>query len=205
MLNIEANKQEYINLLREVNREGADIPALVYKLESSDFFVAPCSTKFHLNVAGGLCKHSINVFNALNDLCEKYAPDIPRDVRIIVALCHDLDKMNKYEQYVKNVKVYSSGGSKSDDLGKFDWKSEFAYTLRDDDKRFVYGHHGQNSEYITNSYIPLNIEESAAISNHMGGLDVNIPDATPIFNRYPLASLLHIADFVATFIFERNE
>jgi HD superfamily phosphodiesterase len=204
--NITENKYRFEALLREIVREGADIPSLLYKLEQSDFYFAPCSTKFHLSVPGGLCQHSLNVFDMCIKLNETLQLNIDRESIIIAALLHDLDKMNKYEEYVKNVKKYHDGGKKSDDMGKFDWVAEKAYGTKEAKDRFVYGHHGQNSEYIANSYIPLKLEESAAITNHMGGMfDEYRPwDQSVIFERYPLSILLHSADALCTFIWEKE-
>lgn len=206
---IEQNKYDFIDLLRKVTRPGADIGAFVYKLESSDFFEAPASTIYHLNVKGGLCQHCLNVYRMLVKLVEMYYPDntspFSEETLIIAALCHDMDKMNKYETYNRNVKKYSESGSKKDEAGRFDWAVETSYKTREAVDRFVYGHHGQNSEYITNSYIPLSIEESAAITNHSGMDDQYKPyDMTAIFNRYPLATLLHIADFMSTYLVENE-
>ena len=207
-ISIEENKYRFIDLLRHVSRPGADIAGFIYKLESSDFFTAPASTIYHLNVAGGLCQHSLNVYDMLVKLVNMYYPDgspFTDEQLIIVALCHDMDKMNKYEVYPKNVKKYSDKGSKHDEFGKFDWVTEIGYKTKEATDRFIYGHHGQNSEYITNTYIPLALEESVAITNHSGGDDQYKPyDMTPIFNRYPLAVLLHMADFISTFILENE-
>ena len=204
--NIEENRYRFVELLKEVEREGANVSGLIYRLEHSDFFVAPASTVYHMNVRGGLCQHSLNVFDNLVKLVEMQQLDIPRTSIIIVALLHDIDKMNKYEIYDKNVKNYHDKGTKKDDNGKFDWVTEKHYKIRDNKDRFVYGHHGQNSEYIVNTFIPLDLVESVAIVNHMGGDDEYKPyDSTAIFNRYPLASLLHIADFMSTFITENEQ
>ena len=53
-------KDAIINLLKSVERDG--IEELISYLESSDFFEAPASTKYHLAEAGGLAKHSLNVY-----------------------------------------------------------------------------------------------------------------------------------------------
>ena len=195
-----------ISLLKEINREGADIEALINKLEKSDFFTAPASTKFHCNYEGGLAEHSLHVFVELDKLCDMYAPEIPRESRIIVGLLHDLDKMNKYERYYYNVKDYRPDGKFSDSVGKFNWKEESGYKMKESEDRFVFSDHGKISEYEVGYFIPLSLEESAAIINHMGNvMDEYKPfDMTPIFNKYKLASLLHTADFLATFIIERN-
>lgn len=205
MIKVEENKYKFIELLRKVNREGADIPGLIYKLEHSDFFEAPCSTVYHLCVKGGLCQHSLNVYNELAALVRHYNMEdrFSEESIIIVALLHDLSKMNYYELTAKNTKVYCDNGTKRDELGKFEWKSELGYRRKDELDRFVYGHHGQNSEYMTSTFIPLKLEESVAIVNHMGGDDEYKPfDLTPIYNRYTLAGLLHAADFLSTFVVE---
>ena len=45
-------KEEFLNLLRSVKREGID--DLIRFIESTDFFTAPASTRFHGDHAGGL-------------------------------------------------------------------------------------------------------------------------------------------------------
>ncbi|MBR2612751.1 MAG: hydrolase, partial [Clostridia bacterium] len=58
------NKEKFIELYNtHIKREGAD-KLLEYLLSpQSDFFTAPASARFHLSREGGLCEHSINVFN----------------------------------------------------------------------------------------------------------------------------------------------
>lgn len=204
IINIEENKYKLIDLLNKITREGADISGFIYKLDHSDFFEAPCSTIYHLNVKGGLVLHLLSVHEQLVKLANMFCPGkYSEETLIIVALCHDMDKMNKYEEYVKNVKDYCDNGSKRDEMGRFEWRAEKAYKVRDAENRFVYGHHGQNSEYITSTYIPLKFEESVAIVNHSGGEDQYKPyDMSAIFNKYDLAALLHMADFVSTYVIE---
>ena len=206
MLNIDNNKQIFTDLLRKVSRDGADIPGLIYKLEKKGFFTAPCSAKYHLNIEGGLCQHSLNVYYTLAKLNEAFETNLSEDSMIIVALCHDLDKMGKYEITSRNVKDYCANGKCEDALGKFNWKSEVGYAVKQAEDRFIYGHHGQNSEYMTGTFIPLSIEESAAITNHMGRNDeYNCFDATPIFNKFTLAAMLHLADSLSTFVIETGK
>lgn len=59
-------KERYLELLRTIKREG--IEELIKYLESSDFFTAPASTKFHGDYEGGLLEHSLKVYDIL---CEK--------------------------------------------------------------------------------------------------------------------------------------
>ena len=45
-------KEEFLKLLRSIQREG--IEQLIAFIESTDFFTAPASTRFHGDHAGGL-------------------------------------------------------------------------------------------------------------------------------------------------------
>lgn len=205
---IALHKEEYIRLIRSIEREGADIDGLVRKLESSDFFYAPASTKYHSNYAGGLCEHSLNVYHNLLRLVKSKSglDDICYDLNSlkIVALLHDISKMNLYEKFSKNVKVYCDDGDKWDNGGKFRWETEDSYKVAD--SRFVYGNHEETSEYIARQFIPLKLEESVAILNHMGGMGVdgNKENAPRIFNTYTLALLLYMADMLSTYVDERR-
>ena len=122
---------------------------------------------------------------------------------MIVALFHDFDKMNKYEKTVMNKKVYHENGSKWDEMGKYDWQSIAGYKRKDAKDCFVFGTHGENSAYMTETFIPLTTEEHVAIMNHHGIFDNKELNITPIFNRYSLACLLHIADMATTYVWEK--
>ena len=109
---IQANKTEFINLLRSTRRDG--IETLINWLETkSDFFEAPASTVFHGNYAGGLCQHSLNVYKAMKKfivnsdmlaLKEQELNKIPEATIIISTLLHDICKVNFYFPEVKNFK-----------------------------------------------------------------------------------------------------
>ena len=51
-------REDFIALLRRVKRQGANIEGLINKLDETDFFTAPASTKFHNACYGGLVAHS---------------------------------------------------------------------------------------------------------------------------------------------------
>lgn len=210
---VSQNKARYIELIKRITREGADIEKLLDKLERSDFYVAPASTKYHLPQEGGLCEHSLNVYDELIKLCKAHYPDkevtdeetneikvestcpFSEETLIIVSLLHDISKMNFYEIGTKNVK---------NDKGV--WEQVPFYKTREYSDRFVFGAHGVNSEYITRTFLPLSLEESVAIINHMGGLEAGSYgfDATisEVFRKYPLALLLHTADMLSTYLVE---
>ena len=156
------NQTRYVTLLRSITREGANIEGMIRKLESTDFFDAPASTQSHNAFKGGLCQHTLHVRDMLFKFVATAFPEgspWTDDTLNIVSLCHDLSKMNFYEPYYKNVKVYCENGTKKDNIGKFEWTSEEAFKIKEASDRFMLGSHGQNSEYIAGTYIPLSFEE----------------------------------------------
>ncbi len=75
----------------QINRAGA--PELLAWLESTDFFTAPASTKYHGARPGGLVDHSLNVYDEL--ILRADAGNA--ESRAICALLHDVCKANYYE------------------------------------------------------------------------------------------------------------
>lgn len=212
---IQANRKRFLDLTTSITRPNIDMDRLISQLDSSDFFTAPASTQYHNSYRGGLCAHCLNVYDTLckfvnamystTDENGETTVNSPysEDTLKIVALFHDFDKMNKYEQYVRNVKVYSELGLKHDEMGKFDWQAVPGYKWKEDKDIFVFGTHGENSAYMTETFIPLSTEEHAAILNHSSVYDNPKLNITGIYNRYSLACLLHLADMASTYILEK--
>ncbi len=206
---IEQNKIEFLKLISEIDIDGADTQGLVEFLDSGDFFEAPASTMYHSNFKGGLCQHSLNVYHNLVSLYNQYKSYLPyeydKNTLLIVGLLHDISKTNYYEVYVANKKMYSDTGTKHDNMGKFDWFSEEAFKVRDVHDRFVAGTHEVNSMMLVGRYIPLSLEENLAIMHHQAIPSEGEPirDMSAILNKYPLITLLQMADYLSTFIFER--
>lgn len=199
---IKVNREKIIELLNKINRPNANIEGLINKMDESDFFYAPASTRFHNCIYGGLADHCLNVYDNLWRLVSMKGlmDTISNDSIIICSILHDLSKMNFYEPSIRNKKVYSDNGSKSDNLGYFDWVSEQIWAVKDVSQRLVYGTHEENSEFMIRCYIPLTLEESVAILNHHAGLgDGNVKNVGDAYYRYPLANLLHVADMLATY------
>ncbi len=189
---IEQNKQEFLKIARErIKRDG--IEALLGWLETSDFFTAPASSKFHLSEAGGLCKHSLNVFHRLENLMKaEYGESVNMESVALCALFHDLCKANYYKTEMRNVKENG------------EWVQKPFYVV---DDQLPYGH-GEKSVYIINGFVRLTREEALAINWHMGGFDTRVQggsyDYSLAYNRYPLAVMLHLADMQATFLDENK-
>lgn len=200
---MQTNHDEFIFLLQSINRNGADIQKLIDKLHNSDFFIAPASTKYHCAFPGGLVEHSLNVYYNLKHLVnyKQLNEVISEDSIIITALLHDISKMNFYEKTYKNKKDYNPNGTQADKIGKFDWISEEGYKIKDNTDLFIYGNHEMNSEFMIRQFIPLKLEESVAILHHMGGMSMDSAkdNISAIYGKYSLATLLHVADMLATY------
>lgn len=207
---IEANRQRIIRLLQSVKREGID--SLICKLDSDDFFTAPASTKYHAHYIGGLAQHSLNVYDNLVALVHLKGLEnvISEESCIIVGLLHDLSKMNFYEPTSNNTKVYSENGKNYDDIGRFNWVATLGWKVINQDDRFVYGNHESTSEWMARYFIKLEYPESIAIMHHHGGVGGDsIPSTgnnviSSVYNRYPLALLLHLADMMAAYYDESS-
>ncbi len=188
-------REKFVNIYREkIKREGAD-KLLDYLLSSaSDFFVAPASTRFHGSYPGGLCEHSLNVYECLCDYLDRprakelYGMDYSEESVAIVALLHDICKMNFYKPGTRNVK---------DENGV--WRSVPTYTIED---KLPYGH-GEKSVYIISGFMRLTRDEAFAIRYHMGfsGSEdkMNVGAA---FEMFPLAFALSTADSEASYYLE---
>ena len=105
---LEENKNKYINLLTQnVKREGID--SLIEYLKKSDFFTAPASTRFHSSFEGGLCHHSMIVLERFIKLLKLEYGDswqnyCSLESATIIALFHDLCKIDTYTIEMRNVK-----------------------------------------------------------------------------------------------------
>jgi len=104
MPNPEENKKKFIEIYaRDITRPGSE--ELMEWLQKSDFFVSPASTRFHGSYPGGLCEHSLNVYDNLMKLWQIYGDDFAHAESLaLVSLLHDLCKTNFYGKEMKNVK-----------------------------------------------------------------------------------------------------
>lgn len=179
-------KDRFLTLCSRVKREG--IEDLLSWLESSDFYTAPASTRFHGNYAGGLLEHSLNVYDELQRLRKAYPEIVVSDESAIVAaLFHDLCKVNFYATETRNRKNVE---------GK--WESYLAYTINE---KFHFGGHGSKSVFLVQNFMKLLPDEAIAINCHMGVWDGN-KDVGSAYEHCPLAWLVHVADESATYILE---
>lgn len=187
-----ANKELFLQILRDsVKREGID--ELIEYLKQSDFFIAPCSTKYHLNYRGGLCQHSLNVFTTLINLCTLYNISVVdnEETITIISLLHDICKSEFYKKELKPVKHGNN------------WVQEVVYVI---DDQFPCGH-GEKSVMRLLSFMKLTQEEMLAIRWHMGAWDNAVKGGDFSINsameKYKLVSLLQCADVISTYIVEK--
>lgn len=191
---LKENKALYINLLKTyVHRDGID--KLISYIETSDFFDAPASVKFHGAYKGGLCEHSLGVYLSLKGELQLLGiTDYSDETVAIVALLHDVCKINTYKIEVKNRK--NEQGS---------WESYEAYTF--DDSDFPTGH-SEKSIFRLMQFISLTKEEIMVINAHMGGFDSRAKDFGNVigktFDHSKLAVLLHTADMWSCYVPEVN-
>jgi HD superfamily phosphohydrolase YqeK len=180
------NKEKFIGIFNDViKRNGKE--KLLECIEKTDFFTAPASTKYHGAYAGGLVEHSLNVFDRMLQYKEKYS----LETLAIVSLMHDLCKADYYAVDYKNVK--QPDGS---------WEKEPYYTVND---KLPIGNHGDKSVFIIQRFMPLSAEEVAAIRYHMGAYqEGDMKNLSKVYEKYPLAYLLHSADMEATYFDEKR-
>ena len=181
-LNVPSSKDRFIEAYTTaISRQGSK--ELLDWMLKTDFFTAPASSKFHSAYEGGLCDHSLNVYNAMID---RY--------NAIVALLHDLCKAEFYKLGSRNVKNEATGA----------WEKVPFYTI---DDKFPFGH-GEKSVFLVERFMRLKVEEAIAIRWHMGGFDDAARGGSfainGAFERYPLAVKLHIADIEATYLMENT-
>ena len=62
-----AKERFYSIYTEKITREGADRLLDYLASPGCDFFTAPASTRFHGAYEGGLCEHSLNVYDCLCD------------------------------------------------------------------------------------------------------------------------------------------
>lgn len=101
-------KEQFIEMAKGITRPGID--QMMAWLETTDFYTAPASTRFHGAEEGGLCAHSITVAKRLLEIADLWAPNqYSRDALLTVALFHDLCKISTYTVSTRNVKDDTTG------------------------------------------------------------------------------------------------
>ena len=180
--------EEFRNLISSINRDGID--NLMNFIEKTDFYTAPASTRFHGSYEGGLLEHSMKVYEILKHKVEYSIMniDVSEDTLKIIALLHDICKVNFYKVDYRNAK---------NEAGV--WEKVPYYTV---DDTIPYGH-GEKSVMMITEYMKLTGEEKYAIRWHMGFTEPKELYGTlgQAMKKYPLVLLMHEADLEATYFF----
>ena len=190
------NQERFLEIYREnIKREGAD-ELLDFLINRSDFFTAPASTRYHGSHPGGLCEHSINVYECLCDYLKRprskelYGMNYSEETVAIVSLLHDVCKTNFYVETTRNVK--------EDGV----WKTVPYYSIED---QLPYGH-GEKSVYMISAYMKLTRDEAFAIRYHMGFSESNnvtyLNNVGKAYEMFPIAFAVSVADMEASYYLE---
>ena len=201
-MELEANKAEFIRLLKSTQREGVDY--VIEDLEEAGFFQAPASSTQHLNTEGGLVQHSLNTCKAALMLREQMIKmdnslqkDLKEDSCIIASLLHDVCKTNIYKRTIKKRK---------NEIGIWEDCAGYKCTHAD----FTMGHGEKSVVMLLLSGLELTDAEMLAIRWHMGPWDVAMTSFEATKNldaarkKYPLCILIQCADGLAAGIMERS-
>lgn len=200
-LEIAQQKEAFIALCRQhIHREGLE--EFLAFLEKSDFFIAPSSTRFHLNEEGGLCRHSMNVFemaqriytncgiaDAIKEGRSPFQQELTMEKLAVACLFHDICKIGVYHRAEK---------FRKDAQGR--WETYLTWEMTED---FPIGH-AEKSLYMLRSFMRLERDEALAIRWHMGMYDAGEVNSTTRRCFYeaceasPLVSIVSSADFLAS-------
>lgn len=191
------SKEMVYKLLEGLNKyTDRDIDILKTYLEESDFFTAPASTRYHGCYPGGLCDHTVNVILEMQELNDFYKLEVDDDDIVIAGLCHDLCKIDVYEEAIVNIPPQRSKSGK--------WEQQPGYKKND---KLPMGH-GAKSLARALSCLRLSEEIQQAIYWHMGAFDLGnyntVHELSTTFTDNKLAFLLHMADMVCTYIVENE-
>ena len=185
-------KQKFIEYYQaNIHREGAD--RLLEWLQTTDFFTAPASTRYHCACPSGLVQHSVNVYEVMME--KHFDPETDSaESFALCALLHDVCKAQFYKISTRNVKNEKNG----------QWEKVPYYTIED---AFPYGH-GEKSVFLIERFVRLKPAEATAIRWHMGGFDDAARGGnfsiSVAYDKYPIAVKLHLADLEATYLREKE-
>ena len=186
------HKQKFIEYYQaNIHREGAD--RLLEWLQTTDFFTAPASTRYHCACPSGLVQHSVNVYEVMME--KHFDPETDSaESFALCALLHDVCKAQFYKISTRNVKNEKTG----------QWEKVPYYTIED---AFPYGH-GEKSVFLIERFVRLKPAEATAIRWHMGGFDDAARGGnfsiSVAYDKYPIAVKLHLADLEATYLREKE-
>ena len=175
---------------------------VIRHLERLGFFDAPASTKFHLNIKGGLMQHSWNVYQTAVMLREQMIrmkseleQKLPMESIIIASLLHDACKSNIYKETLVNRK---------NDQGI--WEKVPGYDV--DYSNLPLGHGEKSVIMLLALGLKLTKDEMLAIRWHMTAWELAFQSGEQKANLQkakelaPLCTLIQCADGLASALLE---
>jgi hypothetical protein len=193
-------KEQFQQTLLSTNRDGME--NVIRHLERLGFFDAPASTKFHLNIKGGLMQHSWNVYQTavmLREQMIRIKPELeqklPMESIIIASLLHDACKSNIYKETLVNRK---------NDQGI--WEKVPGYDV--DYSSLPLGHGEKSVIMLLALGLKLTKDEMLAIRWHMTAWELAFQSGEQKANLQkakelaPLCTLIQCADGLASALLE---
>ena len=193
-------KEQFQQTLLSTNRDGME--NVIRHLERLGFFDAPASTKFHLNIKGGLMQHSWNVYQTavmLREQMIRLKPELeqklPIESIIIASLLHDACKSNIYKETLVNRK---------NDQGI--WEKVPGYDV--DYSSLPLGHGEKSVIMLLALGLKLTKDEMLAIRWHMTAWELAFQSGEQKANLQtakelaPLCTLIQCADGLASALLE---
>lgn len=169
---------------RLLERRDSIIEFKSFLEKQTSWLTSPASTRFHLNIEGGLLTHSVGVtYNALR-LKDLFAPDISDESVIVAALFHDVGKVG-----YPGKPYYVPNDNK--------WEVEKRGMTYKVNPEIVTMNLAVRSLQLVSGFIPLSEEESQAIVAHDGLYPVNggIVNLEYYHKECRLTMIVHFADF----------
>jgi len=193
-IDIAGNREKFKEIVDTIiTPERPDNTVMEWLDNESDFFFAPCSAEHHLNVEGGLCLHSLHVYECLKKKCEQFPIVRVKSTIAICSLLHDICKANYYVKEKRNKKIDGQ------------WREIEVWGY---DDKFPLGH-GEKSVILLQRLIMLTDIEQMAIRWHQGQWDcIGVYSLQKEYGNaqkyHALVSALHIADMEDTHLMERE-
>ena len=189
----DSNEEYVYALLSTYCSDRLDVDKFMNWLVHTDYFIAPASTKYHLDCVGGLFIHSVHVMENLIFLADHYIKDVfDVSTYIICGLFHDICKTNFYKIEKKWTKDSSNR-----------WTQYDTYVVDDE---MPLGHGEKSVILLMNAGCKLSYEEMLAIRWHMSGFDKAVQGGELALNKAydmtKLVGLLQAADLLSTTVVE---
>lgn len=194
-MDINANAARFKEILMWAKGEDG-APAVINGLERLGFFKAPASSRNHLAVEGGLCQHSLNVYNQAIGIRKfqvtinpAIAQKLPEQSVAAAALLHDVCKAEIYNPVEKFRKDANNQWEKYQT-----WEKDYSHA--------PFGHGEKSVIRLLLMGMKLTRDEMLAIRWHMAAWEM--PDSMEARGNFnaacevtPLVALIIAADELA--------